>query len=93
MGELTTAVKYQMNITHLLLNNNELGKITKEQRAVEMTVWQTSLHNPDFSEYARICGAYGRRVTARNELDETIVSALAFPGPALVEVMADPDLV
>ena len=93
MGELTTAVKYQMNITHLLLNNNQLGKITKEQRAVEMAVWQTSLHNPDFSEYARICGAHGRRVTTRDELDEAIADALAFPGPALVEIMADPDLV
>ena len=30
MGELTTAVKYGMNITHLLLNNNQLGKISKE---------------------------------------------------------------
>ena len=93
LGELTTAVKYQMNITHLLLNNNQLGKITKEQRAVEMAVWQTSLHNPDFAEYARICGAHGRRVTTRHELDETIAEALAFPGPALVEIMADPDLV
>jgi len=93
MGELTTAVKYQMNITHLLLNNNQLGKITKEQRAVEMAVWQTSLHNPDFSEYARICGAHGRRVTTRHELDDAITNALSFPGPALVEIMADPDLV
>ena len=27
MGELTTAVKYRMNITHVLLNNSELGKM------------------------------------------------------------------
>ena len=93
MAELTTAVKYQMNITHLLLNNSQLGKITKEQRAVEMAVWQTSLHNPDFSEYARICGAHGRQVTRREQLDEVIADALAFPGPALVEIIADPDLV
>jgi thiamine pyrophosphate-dependent acetolactate synthase large subunit-like protein len=32
MGELTTAVKYGMGITHVLLNNSELGKISKEQR-------------------------------------------------------------
>ena len=31
--ELTTAVKYGMDITHILLNNAQLGKITKEQRA------------------------------------------------------------
>ena len=61
--ELTTAVKYGMNITHVLLNNSELGKISKEQRAGNWDVWQTSLHNPGFAEYAELCGALGIRVT------------------------------
>ncbi|MHC5010040.1 MAG: thiamine pyrophosphate-binding protein, partial [Planctomycetota bacterium] len=52
LGEVTTAVKYGMNITHVLLNNSELGKISKEQRAGNWDVWQTSLHNPDFARYA-----------------------------------------
>ncbi len=62
MAELTTAVKYDMNITHMLLNNNELGKISKEQRAGEWKVWETSLVNPNFAEYAKLCGAKGIRV-------------------------------
>jgi hypothetical protein len=33
MGDFTTAVKYGMNITRVLLNNGELGKISKERRA------------------------------------------------------------
>ena len=65
MAELTTAVKHGMNITHVLLNNGQLGKISKEQRAGEWEVWQTSLHNPDFSAFARNCGALGIRVTDR----------------------------
>ncbi len=36
--EFNTAVKYGMNITHVLLNNAQLGKITKEQRAGEWPV-------------------------------------------------------
>ena len=35
MAELLTAVKHDMNITHVLLNNGQLGKISKEQRAGE----------------------------------------------------------
>ena len=93
MGELTTAVKYGMNITHVLLNNNELGKISKEQRAGEWDVWQTSLVNPDFAEYAKLCGAMGIRVTAVDELDDAISRALAHDGPALVEVVSDAQLV
>ncbi len=93
MAELTTAVKHGMNITHVLINNGQLGKISKEQRAGEWEVWQTSLHNPDFSAYARNCGALGIRVTDAAELDEALAAAVAHDGPATVEVIADPNLV
>ncbi len=86
MGELTTAVKYGMNITHVLLNNYELGKISKEQRSGEWDVWQTALHNPDFSEFARICGAWGRRVTEKSEIEGALAAAIAHDGlqPGLI---------
>jgi thiamine pyrophosphate-dependent acetolactate synthase large subunit-like protein len=93
MGELTTAVKYGMNITHVLLNNNELGKISKEQRAGEWDVWQTSLHNPDFSRYAELCGALGIRVTHKDQLDDALQRALAHDGPATVEITTDAELI
>ena len=91
--ELTTAVKHGMNITHVLLNNGELGKISKEQRAGEWPVWQTGLHNPDFAAFARLCGAAGFRVHHQGELADALAAALAHKGPALVEVVADPLLV
>ena len=93
MAELTTAVKYGMNITHVLLNNNELGKISKEQRAASLPVWSTALVNPDFAGYANGCGALGLKVTGRGQLDEALQRALAHDGPALVEVTIDPALV
>ncbi len=93
MGELLTAVKYGMNITHILLNNHQLGKITKEQRAGQWDVWQTSLHNPNFAEYANDCGALGIRVTESGQVDNAIAKALAHEGPAMVEVLTDALLV
>ena len=93
MAELTTAVKYGMNITHLLLNNGQLGKISKEQRAGEWDVWQTQLHNPSFAGYAELCGALGIRVTEASGLDAAIARALAHDGPAMVEVVTDAELV
>jgi thiamine pyrophosphate-dependent acetolactate synthase large subunit-like protein len=77
----------------VLLNNGQLGKITKEQRAGDWDVWQTTLHNPDFSRYAELCGALGIRVTDRSQLDEALAAAAAHDGPAMVEVMADPELI
>ena len=93
MAEFNTAVKYGMDITHILLNNNQLGKISKEQRAGQWPVWQTGLTNPSFAAYARLCGGHGHRVTESHELEEALAAALAHDGPALVEVMCDADLV
>ena len=88
--ELTTAVKYEMDITHVLLHNRELGKISKEQRAGEWPVWQTSLHNPSFTALAKSCGAHARRVGPADDMTTSIEEALAHEGPALVEIMTDP---
>jgi thiamine pyrophosphate-dependent acetolactate synthase large subunit-like protein len=91
--EFTTAVKYGMNITHLLLNNENLGKITKEQRAGKWPVWQTSLVNPSFALYADLCGGKGYRVERADQLDGVLAEALTYKGPTLVEVITDPELI
>ena len=91
--DFTTAVKYGMNITHILLNNSELGKISKEQRSGEWPVWETSLHNPSFAAFARLCGGHGERVTEASDLKRAIGDALKADGPALVEIITDAELV
>jgi len=93
LAETTTAVKYGMDITHVLLDNASLGKISKEQRAAHFEVWQTSLHNPDFAAYAELCGATGFRVERRDEVGDAIAQALATPGVTLVDIVCDPELV
>ena len=93
MGEFNTAVKYNMNITHVLLNNSELGKISKEQKAGEWPVWQTDLHNPRFAAYANLCGGKGIRVTDPGKLDDALREALETQGPTLVEIVTDAELI
>jgi pyruvate oxidase len=92
LAEFTTAVKYAMPITHVLINNGQLGKITKEQRAAEYDVWQTSLVNPDFAAYASSCGGLGLTVSTTAELDGALLQALEHPGPSLVDIRADSEL-
>ncbi len=93
MAEMLTAVKYGMNITHILLNNSQLGKISKEQRSGQWEVWQTSLHNPSFAEYAKLCGAFGERVTKASDVEAAVERGLAHDGPALIEIVTDAELV
>ncbi len=91
--EFTTAVKHKMDITLILLVNDELGKISKEQRGGEFDVWQTSLNNPDFAGFAELCGGRGFRARDTSGLDEAIMAALAYEGPSLVHIDTDPLLV
>ncbi|MGH3508458.1 MAG: thiamine pyrophosphate-binding protein [Nocardioidaceae bacterium] len=90
--ELTTAVKYGIPIKHLLLDNHALGKIGKEQLAADFPVWHTSLHNPDWAEYADLCGATGIRVDRRDQLDEGMQRLFSAEGPALLCVEQDAEL-
>ena len=88
LADFTTAVKYGMDITHVLLNNDELGKISREQIGAYRPVWQTSLVNPNFAEYATLCGGEGFRVERPEDLEEALTAALAVKGkPSLVEVI------
>jgi thiamine pyrophosphate-dependent acetolactate synthase large subunit-like protein/nitrite reductase/ring-hydroxylating ferredoxin subunit len=93
LGEMMTLVKYNMNIKHVLLNNSELGKISKEQKAAELDVWKTDLHNVNFSKYAENCGALGIRVTKIEELLPALEQLKAHNGPALLEIITDSTLI
>ncbi|MDH5295359.1 MAG: thiamine pyrophosphate-dependent enzyme, partial [Acidimicrobiia bacterium] len=87
MAEFTTAVKYQMPITHILLDNAELGKISREQIGAIRPVWETDLVNPDFAEYARLCGGLGLRVSDRGELPDALARSMSHTdGPSMVVV-------
>ena len=93
LADLTTWVRYDMNITHVLLNNSELGKISKEQRDAELDVWKTNLVNPNFADYANNCGALGIRVEKVEDLIPALEKARAHNGPALVDIVCDVTLI
>jgi len=93
LGELMTLVKYNMKIKHVLINNSELGKISKEQRAAEVDVWQTSLHNPNFADFANNCGALGIRVEHASELEAAMIKLRDHDGPALLDIVCDVNLI
>ena len=90
--ELTTAVHHGIPVKHVLLNNNALGKISKEQLAADYPVWHTSLTNPDWAAYAELCGARGLKVTHRDQLDAAMAELFAIDGPALLCVEQDAEL-
>lgn len=93
LAEINTLFKYNMPIKHILINNSELGKISKEQKASDLEVWKTSLHNPNFADYANNCGALGIRVEKMEELESAMEKINDHNGPALLDVVCDASLI
>jgi thiamine pyrophosphate-dependent acetolactate synthase large subunit-like protein len=87
LAEFTTAVKYSLPIVHIVLNNDELAKISREQVGELRPVWQTSLVNPDFAAYADLCGGAGFRIDEPAQLEDVLESAFEVTDrPVIVEV-------
>ena len=93
LADFTTSVKYGMNIKLILINNSELGKISKEQRSDELDVWATDLHNPNFAKYAENCGALGIQVSEKDEMHSAMEKVLSHDGTAMLEIIADVKLI
>ena len=92
LAEWTTVVKNNMNIKCVVINNSELAKISLEQQKAKMGVWQTGLLNPDFSGFSKLCGGKGIRIEDPERLDEDLSKALRADGPAIIEIMTNPEI-
>jgi pyruvate oxidase len=87
LAEVTTAVKYSFPLTHVVLDNGELAKISREQLGAVRPVWETNLVNPDFAAFARDAGAAAFTVRTAADVRPALESALAVDdGPSLVHV-------
>ena len=87
LAEVTTAVKYGFPLTHVVLDNGELAKISREQLGAIRPVWETNLVNPDFAAFAESCGAAGFRVDRSDELRPALAAAMAVTDrPSLVSI-------
>lgn len=92
--ELATAVAHGLKIRVLILNNGMLGTIRMHQeRNYPGRVSGTTLAagNPDFTAFAKAYGAYGERVERTEEFAAAFARADAHDGPAVLEIMIDPE--
>lgn len=93
--ELATAVQHDVRgLVVLVVNNGMYGTIRMHQeREYPERVSGTALVNPDFAAYARAFGCFGARVTRSGEFADAFAEALAYPGPALIELVVDPEAI
>ena len=85
--ELSTAMKYGMNVVTIIVNDRSLSAIKgSQQKYYEGRIIDADLHNPDFVEFAKSFGAYGKRVDDLAEFKPIFEEALSLDCPSLIEV-------
>ncbi len=92
LGEIATLVKHRLPVKVIVIKNNTLGQIKWEQMVFEGNPeFGVDLEPIDFAAYARACGAGGFSVDDPLKVDQTLAEAFAYPGPALIEAVVDPN--
>ncbi len=93
MAEFHTAMRYRLPIKVVINNNNSLGQILWEQMVLGYPEHGVRFGSPppDYAGWARGCGGFGVQVTRPGDLAGALDEALAHPGPALLDVVVDPD--
>jgi acetolactate synthase-1/2/3 large subunit len=90
--ELATMVANDLDVLVIVVNNGMLGTIRMHQeRHYPGRVMATDLVNPDFAAFARSFGAYGERVEETGAFGPALERALEASGPALLELVCDPE--
>ncbi|MFF0199884.1 pyruvate dehydrogenase [Streptomyces sp. NPDC005017] len=91
MGDFLTLVQYDLPVKVVLFNNSSLGMVELEMLVAGLPSYGTANKNPDFAAVARACGAYGVRVEKPRQLSGALKDAFKHKGPALVDVVTDPN--
>jgi acetolactate synthase-1/2/3 large subunit len=90
--ELSVAVREQLNITIVVLNNEAVGMVRQWQdgffegrRMASEYPWV-----PEFDKLAEAFGAQGLRVEDPDNVEETIQQAREYDGPSVIDAIIDP---
>lgn len=98
--DLETAVRENIAITVIVMNNFSFGNTRDRQRFAFGERYEGVFYgNPDFAAFAEMLGAHGERVTNDDEVAPALKRAMASGLPAVVDIVQDqhegllPDLV
>jgi pyruvate dehydrogenase (quinone) len=86
-GELITLIQNRLPVKVVVFNNSSLNFVELEMKAAGIVNFGTDLHNPSFAAVAQSMGIFGRRVEQPADLQQALIDAFAYDGPAVVDVI------
>lgn len=89
MQDFLTAVEQKLPIKVLLFNNGELGfvKLEMEESGLAPQYGALKQFNPNFADYAKLCGGDGVRVEHAKDIDAAIAQAQASKKPFIIDAV------
>ena len=91
MGDFLTLVQYGLPVKVVVFNNSSLGMVDLEMMVDGLPPHGTGYPHTDFAAIATAAGARGIRVEKPAQVREALREAFAHDGPALVDVVTDPN--
>ncbi|MCX5845503.1 MAG: acetolactate synthase large subunit [Deltaproteobacteria bacterium] len=87
--ELETALRYNVPLVVLVLNDNAFGFVKWEQQSKGFPGFALDYSNPDFVKYAESYGAVGIKVKEGDDLSRLLLNAFSLKKPVLIECPID----
>ena len=93
MNEIATAVRHNISIIQVVVNNHVLGMVRQWQDLFYGQRYSATVLNDavDFVKLAEAMGAAGFRATSREEFQETFAKALQLGKPVVIDCQIDSD--
>jgi len=91
LGELLTLKTHRLPVKVVVFNNSSLGMVKLEMLVAGLPEYETDHDHVDFAAIAQGAGLFARRVQDPAAVPDGIAEVLAHPGPALLDLVTDPN--
>jgi pyruvate dehydrogenase (quinone) len=91
MGDLLTVAQYQLPVKLVVYNNSTLGMVKLEMRVAGYEDFAVDMPQTNFAKLAEAAGIRGFRVEGSEDVKSAFASAFEHKGPALVDVVTNPN--
>ncbi|MFS0560886.1 pyruvate oxidase [Terribacillus sp. 179-K 1B1 HS] len=89
MQDFVTAVKYDLPVKVIVLNNSQLGLIKFEQATIGAANYGIDMGEMNFAQFGQSCGGEGYRVEKFEDLETSIKQAFLSDKPAIIDVVIE----
>jgi pyruvate dehydrogenase (quinone) len=91
LGELLTVALHKLPVKIVTFNNSSLGMVKLEMLVDGIPDYETDHAPVDYAAIAGAAGIHALRVEQPNDIRGALEDALSHPGPALVDLVTDPN--